>query len=145
MTKRMLMAIIALAGVMIGIYLTLYKYGIIGALTCSVGSCEQVQTSRWAVFLGVPVATWGIGFYAAVLVLAFAGIQQRFAASRALALAMLLLTGWGVLFSGWLTYLEWRVINAWCQWCVISAVLVALLFVLALFDWREQRELTTPA
>ncbi len=140
MTKRMLMSIIALLGLMIGIYLTLYKYGVIGALTCSVGSCERVQTSKWSVFLGLPVATWGIGFYASVLILAFAGVQPRFAESRPLALALLLLTGWGTLFSSWLTYLEWRVINAWCQWCVISAVLVAILFVLALLDWREQRE-----
>lgn len=145
MTKRMLMAIIALVGLMIGVYLTLYKYGVIGELTCSVGSCERVQTSKWAVFLGLPVATWGIGFYASVLALAFTGIQQRFAESRGVALALVLLTGWGVAFSSWLTYLEWRVINAWCQWCVISAVLVAVLFLLALVDWRDQRQVITPA
>jgi uncharacterized membrane protein len=145
MTKRMLMAIIALMGLMIGVYLTLYKYGIVGELACSVGSCERVQTSKWSTFLGLPVATWGIGFYASVLALAFAGVQPRFAESRRMALALLLLTGWGVVFSSWLTYLEWRVINAWCQWCVISAVLVALLFLLALFDWMDQREVVTPA
>jgi uncharacterized membrane protein len=145
MTKRMSMAIIALVGLMIGIYLTLYKFGIIGALSCSVGSCEKVQTSKWATFLGLPVATWGVGFYASVLGLAFAGIQPRFAESRGLATAMLALTAWGVVFSSWLTYLEWRVINAWCQWCIVSAALVAVLFLLALFDWREQRELATPA
>jgi len=141
----MLMAIIALVGLMIGVYLTLYKYGVVGELACSVGSCERVQTSKWSTFLGLPVATWGIGFYASVLVLAFAGVQARFAESRGMALALLLLTGWGVVFSSWLTYLEWRVINAWCQWCVISAVLVALLFLLALFDWRDQRQVATPA
>jgi len=145
MTRRMLMAIIALVGLMIGVYLTLYKYGVVGELACSVGSCERVQTSKWSTFLGLPVATWGIGFYASVLVLAFAGVQARFAESRGMALALLLLTGWGVVFSSWLTYLEWRVINAWCQWCVISAVLVALLFLLALFDWRDQRQVATPA
>jgi len=139
------MAIIALVGLMIGVYLTLYKYGVVGELACSVGSCERVQTSKWSTFLGLPVATWGIGFYASVLVLAFAGVQARFAESRGMALALLLLTGWGVVFSSWLTYLEWRVINAWCQWCVISAVLVALLFLLALFDWRDQRQVATPA
>jgi uncharacterized membrane protein len=145
MTKRMSMAIIALVGLMIGIYLTLYKFGIIGALSCSVGSCEKVQTSKWATFLGLPVATWGVGFYASVLALAFAGIQPRFAESRGLATAMLALTAWGVVFSSWLTYLEWRVIYARCQWCIVSAALVAVLFLLALFDWREQRELATPA
>jgi uncharacterized membrane protein len=145
MTKRMLMAIIALVGLMIGVYLTLYKYGVVGELACSVGSCERVQTSKWSTFLGLPVATWGIGFYASVLVLAFAGVQARFAESRGVALALLLLTGWGVVFSSWLTYLEWRVINAWCQWCVISAVLVAVLFLLALSDWRGQRQIVRPA
>ena len=145
MTKRMLMAIISLVGLMIAIYLTLYKYGVIGSLVCSVGSCEKVQTSKWSTLLGLPVATWGIGFYASMLVLTFAGIQERFAESRGLTLGLLLLTGWGVIFSSWLTYLEWRVINAWCQWCVVSAVLVAALFVLALFDWRDQRVTITPA
>ena len=145
MTKRMLMAIISLVGLMIAIYLTLYKYGVIGSLTCSVGSCEKVQTSKWSTLLGLPVATWGIGFYASTLVLTFAGIQERFAESRGLTLGLLLLTGWGVIFSCWLTYLEWRVIDAWCQWCVVSAFLVALLFVLALFDWRDQRVTITPA
>jgi uncharacterized membrane protein len=145
MTKRMSMAIIALIGLMIGVYLTLYKYGIIGALSCSVGSCEKVQTSKWAVFLGLPVATWGIGFYTSVLVPAFAGIQPRFAESLGLARALLVLTAWGLVFSSWLTYLEWRVINAWCQWCIVSALLVAALFLLALFDWRAQREIVTPA
>jgi len=141
----MWMAIIALIGLLIGIYLTLYKYGFIGALVCSVGSCERVQTSKWSMVLGLPVATWGVGFYAVVLALAFAGVQARYAESRGLALALLLLTGWGVLFSAWLTYLEWRVINAWCQWCVTSAALVAALFLLASLDWRERRGGTTPA
>jgi uncharacterized membrane protein len=139
MTKRMVMAILALVGLMIGIYLTLYKYGVIGALSCSVGSCETVQTSKWSMFIGLPVAAWGAGYYALVLTLTMAGVQPRFADSRPLALGVAVLTGWGMLFSAWLTYLEWRVINAWCQWCVISAVLATLLFVLAALDWRDTR------
>ena len=133
------MAIIALVGALIGVYLSLYKYGVIGEMACSIGSCERVQTSRWSVFLGLPVATWGIGFYVTVLVVALAGIQERFIESRRVSLALLLLTGWGVVFSSWLTYLEWRVIRAWCQWCVLSALLVLVLFLLATLDWRDQR------
>ena len=44
-------------------------------------------------FLGLPVATWGIGFYVAMLVLSVAGLQERFASSQRLSLAMLLLSG----------------------------------------------------
>jgi len=55
MTKRQWMALISLAGLFLGAYLTLYKFGVIGELACNVGSCEKVQTSRWSVFLGLPV------------------------------------------------------------------------------------------
>jgi uncharacterized membrane protein len=37
-------------------------------------------------------------------------------------------SGVGVTFSAYLTYVEAFVINAWCQWCVISAVLITLIF-----------------
>jgi uncharacterized membrane protein len=140
MTKRMWMALISLAGLFVGAYLTLYKFGFIGTLACNVGSCEQVQTSRWSVFLGIPVATWGVGFYILMLGLSIAGLQPRFAESRSLSLAILLLAGWGVLFTAWLNYLEGFVIHAWCEWCLGSAAMVLLLFVLALMDWRETRD-----
>jgi uncharacterized membrane protein len=137
MTKRMLAALIALVGLFVALYLTLYKVGVIGELTCSVGSCETVNTSRWSTFLGLPVAAWGLGYYATVVVLALVGLSERFEDSRRLALGMLLLTAWGALFSLWLTYLELFVIHAICQWCVISAVLAFALFVVTWLDWRE--------
>ena len=37
----------------------------------------------------------------------------------------------------WLTYLELFVIHAICMWCVVSAVIVTILFVIALLDLRE--------
>lgn len=137
----MLAALIALAGFFVATYLTLYKLGVIGTLSCSVGSCETVQLSRWATLLGLPVAAWGVGYYALVFVLTLVGVQERFAESRGIALALLLLTGWGLIFSTWLTYLELFVIDAICQWCVVSAVLAALLFVVCWLDWRENRVL----
>ena len=137
MTKRMWMALISLAGLFLGAYLTLYKFGFIGTLACGVSSCEQVQTSRWSVFLGIPVATWGAGFYATMLVLTIAGLQERYADSRGLSLAMVLLTGWGVVFTAWLNYLEAFVIHAWCEWCLFSAGMVLVLFILAWLDYRE--------
>ena len=131
------MALISLLGLFLGVYLTLYKFGIIGTLACSVSSCEQVQSSRWSMFLGVPVATWGAGFYVMMLALSIAGLQPRFESSRQLSLLMLVATGWGVLFTAWLNYLEAFVLHAWCEWCVASAFMVVILFVLALLDWRE--------
>jgi uncharacterized membrane protein len=47
------------------------------------------------------------------------------------------LTGFGVVFSLWLTYLELFVIHAICQWCVISALLATALFIISVLDLRE--------
>src|SRR5947207_6007882 len=139
MTKRMWMALVSLLGLLLGVYLTLYKFGYIGTIACGYSSCEQVQTSRWSVFLGLPVATWGAGFYAITLALSIAGLQPRFSASRPLSTALLALTGWGVVFTAWLNYLEAFRIHAWCEWCLGSASMVFVLFVLALLDWRATR------
>ena len=135
----MIVGTLAFIGVFVSTYLTLYKFGVIGTLQCAVGSCETVNTSRWATFLGLPVAAWGLGFYVAALALVMLGIQERFADSPQIALALVALTGWGVLFSGWLTYLELFVIDAICIWCVTSAVIVLVMFVVSWLDYRELR------
>ena len=139
MTRRMLTALVALVGLFVALYLALYKLGFIGTLACGTGGCETVQLSRWASFLGLPVAIWGVGYYALVLALALASLQDRWADERGLSLSMVIVTGWGVLFSTWLTYLELFVIDAICRWCVVSAILAVLVFALALWDWRATR------
>ena len=133
------MALVSLAGIFVGVYLSLYKFGVIGSLVCNVGSCEKVQSSKYSVFLGLPVATWGIGFYLLMFALSMASLQERYADSRGLSLAMFLVAGWGLLFTAWLNYLEAFVINAWCEWCLGSAAMVLVLFILALMAWRETR------
>lgn len=137
MTRRMLTALLALLGLFLSTYLLLYKAGLIGTLACGTGGCETVQLSKWATFLGVPTAAWGIAYYALVFGLEFAGVQDRWAESRRLPVAVLVVTACGVLFSAWLTYVELWVIHAICRWCVVSAVLAVLLFALAFSDWRS--------
>ncbi|MDB4883895.1 MAG: hypothetical protein JWL95_2661, partial [Gemmatimonadetes bacterium] len=141
----MLVALVALAGVFVALYLTLYKLGYIGTLACAVGSCEKVQTSKWATFLGVPVGAWGVGYYVAVLAMALAGLTARYADSRALSQLLVGVTAIGLLFSLWLTYLELFVIDAICQWCVISAILATALFVLSCLDLRDLQRLIQTA
>jgi uncharacterized membrane protein len=137
MNKRMLVALVALAGVFVAAYLTLYKLGYIGTLACAVGSCETVQTSKWATFLGFPVGAWGVGYYVGVLALAMVGLSGRFADSRRLSEILVGVTTFGLVFSLWLTYLELFVIHAICQWCVISAILATILCILSWLDLRE--------
>ena len=139
----MMLGALSFVGVFLSTYLTLYKLGYIGELQCAVGSCETVNTSRWATFLGLPVAAWGLGFYIAALTLSLAGIQERYADNRVISQALVGLTGWGVLFSGWLTYLELFVINAICMWCVVSAIIVVIMFAISVADLRDFRRETS--
>ena len=44
--RRMVIAALALVGVFVALYLTLYKVGTIGHLACGFGGCERVNTSR---------------------------------------------------------------------------------------------------
>lgn len=140
MTKRMIIAALALGGVGLATYLALYKLGYIGTLACGTGGCETVQLSKWATFLGLPVAVWGVGYYVAVFGVALLGTTARFEDEAWVSTALLVLTGWGVVFSAWLTYLELYVINAICRFCVVSAALVAVIFVVSVLEWRDARQ-----
>jgi uncharacterized membrane protein len=135
----MIVAGLALAGIFISTYLTLYKLGIIGELTCSIGSCETVNTSRWSVFLGLPVAAWGLFFYVDVFVIALVGTMPRFENEQLISVMLAAQAAIGVLFSAWLTYLELAVIHAICIWCVTSAAIVTAIFLVSVADVRGQR------
>lgn len=140
MTRRMVIAAVALVGLFPAMYLWLYKLGVVGTLSCKIGGCEKVNTSPWAIFLGQPVALWGVAYYVLLFAVALAGTSERFANDRRVAVALVTLTGWGVLFSAYLTYLELAVIHAVCQWCVVSAVLVCILFALSVVELRAGRK-----
>jgi uncharacterized membrane protein len=135
----MIVAALALAGIFISLYLTLFKLGVIGELTCSIGSCETVNTSRWSTFLHLPVAAWGLLFYSEVFVISLVGTMPRFENEPILSLLLVAEAAFGVLFSAWLTYLELAVIHAICIWCVTSAAIVLAILLVSIADLRELR------
>ena len=145
MTKRMVIAVLALGGAFVSAYLTLYKLGYIGQLSCSIGSCETVQMSKWAKFLGLPVAAWGVAYYLAVLATAIGGTLPRFTESRRLSIMLLAEAILGFVFTAYLTSLEAFVIHAYCIYCLSSAAIVTLILIASIADYRELRPLDTTA
>jgi uncharacterized membrane protein len=139
-TRRRTIALISLLGLFLAAYLTLYKLGYIETLACGTGSCEVVQSSKWSTLFGQPVALWGVGFYLAMLGLSLAGSFGSLEESRAVGVGLALLSGSGVLFSGWLTYVEIGLLHAICRYCVVSACLVVVLFALSILDLRSPSE-----
>jgi uncharacterized membrane protein len=137
---RVVAAILAVAGIGVATYIAIAEGGG-GAPKCLAGGhgCETVARSHYAHLAGVNVAAIGIFGYALLLAAAITpGDVGRFGGF------LTALVGFG--FSAYLTYLELFVIDAICQWCVASAVLMALSLAVAgarAFTYAG-RELRTP-
>jgi len=132
--NRMAVAVLALVGLLISAYLTLHKYGYIGTLACGSGACETVQTSKYAVLMGVPVPVIGLVGYLLLLVVAIVGLQPGMWRSRGFSIVLFVLADGALLFSIYFTYLEKFVIHAWCRWCIGSAVVSLLIWLFALAE-----------
>ena len=120
MTLRRATLVLALLGVAIAGYLTWVHYAHLQPVCVGGGGCERVQSSRWAELGGIPVAVLGLGGYVAIL--ASLALPEE---PGALVATFLTLVGFG--FSAWLTYVELAKIDAICQWCVASAVVMTAL------------------
>lgn len=129
--------VLAIIGTGVAAYLTYSHYNQ-GALVCSVGSCHTVQQSRYATIGPVPIAILGFGMYVTLLALAAARLWGRTPINESLATTVswtIVLAGW--LYAAYLTYIELFVIDAICQWCVVSAVVTTIILVLeSMALWR---------
>lgn len=116
---RVALAVVALAGIGLSAYLTYIRFSG-DELACPIGGgCTTVQSSQYSELLGIPVPVLGILGYAALLLAA--------ALPGPLGRALGLFTGLvSFAFSAWLTAVEAFILDAWCAWCVGSAVLVTL-------------------
>jgi uncharacterized membrane protein len=124
-TLRILLGCLAVVGIGISGYLTVVHYQD-GSPLCLAGGegCSKVQESRYADLAGVPVPLVGLFGYVAVLAMAAArGDVARFGG------LFVGLIGAG--FSAYLTWLELFEIEAICQWCVASAVVMVLVLALS--------------
>lgn len=135
----MAVALLSLVGFFVSFYLLAHSLGWTGPLVCGVGDCATVQASEYARLGPIPVAGIGAAGYLVLLSVALMGLQPGGRDSRMVAVLLLGGTFVGVLFSAWLTYLEAAVIRAWCQWCVVSAILITLAFFASIPEWSRMR------
>ncbi len=121
---RAVMAALAGLGLAISAYLTWAHYADAEPFCTGISDCTRVQTSDYAAVAGIPVALIGVAGYLGLL----ATLALRAEAS-VLAGAFRALVGAG--FSGSLSWVEAARVEAFCQWCVVSAVLMIALAALA--------------
>lgn len=113
----------SLAGVVDGA-LALGEHYNTGTSPCSINAvwdCGTVNHSPYAVMRKVPVAIIGIVGYALL-----GAIAGRFPWITAITAFV------GTIFSLRLSWIEWKVLETWCIYCVTSQGIILITFVLAL-------------
>jgi uncharacterized membrane protein len=104
-----------------------------GALSCTTGGCETVQSSRYAEVFGIPVAALGLAGYVAILLTSWSRSELARAGQAAVALAALA-------FSSYLVFVQLHLIGAVCEWCLVSDAVTAVVAVLVLLRLRTAGE-----
>ena len=121
-------AALIVAMIAVTVYLTYVHYQP-QALVCAVdGGCHTVQSSRYAMLGSVPVAALGLALSIALLALS-ALRWFRPALAPFVSIAMVGMLVGAVVYYGYLTHIELNVLDAICQWCVLSAVLTVGLLI----------------
>jgi uncharacterized membrane protein len=124
-----LLLALAVAGLGISSYLT-YTHWAHASVACGgLGSCNEVNNSKYAEVAGLPVAFLGALSYLALIGSALAWLWWR---PSGLAWSVMFFWGLslvGTLYSAYLTYVELFVLEAVCIYCVASAgvILASLL------------------
>jgi uncharacterized membrane protein len=128
--------VLAVLGIGVAGYLVYVHYADVDPVCNIAHGCHKVQTSEYAKLAGVPVALLGLFGY----VILFAALIAPQGELARMVAALTALVGFG--FSMYLTYRELFTIDAICQWCVLSAILMTLLAIVC--TWRVLRVESTP-
>lgn len=108
------------------------------ALSCDIGGgldgCNIVAKSVYSHLFGVPLALYGVGFFACICILS-AGLLV--VSHRYLNLALYVLTAVGALASVLFLGIQFFLIKAICVYCLASAGITFLMFFLAHTLWKR--------
>ncbi len=131
------LALLALAvgGILLTAYLTSVALFETHPAFCSEGSgCDLVQSSRWATFLGAPMALWGCLTYVAI-----AGLAWRARTKPGSWTPLIFVAVCGFAISAYLTVISIIEIEATCPYCLASFAIMTTIMVLAIArqppDW----------
>lgn len=123
-------AVVAAFGVADASFLSYYSLAELPIPCSYFEGCNEVAQSPYAKVFGIPLALFGVAFYAFVLALALLILR------RPNRLAVRALQAFGFLafvLSGYFMYLQAFVIGAFCIYCIMSAIFSTAIFILSLF------------
>ena len=123
--------ILTVLGAVDAVYLIIYKLTGNNQMCLGNGGCHDVNFSPYSEIYGIPVAVFGLAAYLAILCILILEARLKTAKENGPLVIFGISLG-GVAFTAYLTYLEIYVIHAICPFCVASAVIITLIFGLAI-------------
>ena len=129
--------VVTIIGAADSVYLLIYKLTGNPHMCLGNGGCHNVNFSSYSEIRGIPISIFGICAYLAILCILVLEGQVKIAEENG-PLAIFGISLGGVAFSIYLTYLEIYIIHAICPFCVISAIAITLLFILAIIRLVKQ-------
>ena len=126
----MFVAVFALAGGLVALYLLLYSLGL-SPLLCPTSGCETVQSSPYSKLFNLPISLYGLAWFGLITTLSLLGLWQDWIGSLRIQTLLIVLTSLGLLAYVPLTALELLVIHAVCFWCVVSSLMMLGAFLAA--------------
>lgn len=138
MKKTNLIALIAaIIGALDSAYLTWVKLSHNETLCApGLGDCFTVNTSTYSEIYGIPIALFGLGAYLLIIAILLLESRSTFLQENG-SMALFGISLIGVLYSAYLTYLEANVIHAWCPYCVLSAIMILIVFIVSVLRLKE--------
>jgi uncharacterized membrane protein len=129
-----LAALVSLAGLADAIYLTVEHLSGRSVRCTIVSGCSEVLSSSYASVGGVPLAMIGAAAYFTVFSLAVLAAYRYKGAAKLLTVIV------GLMFitTLWLLYLQAFVIKHFCQFCLLSALVILVLTALVAIALRKQ-------
>lgn len=127
----------AILGIADAAYLLILKLTSNSAMCLGIGDCATVNASRYSEIYKIPVSLLGIIAYLAILGIHTLEPRLRIFKENG-RLLVFGISMVGVFFSAYLTYVELYILHAICPFCVISAVLITIVFILAIFRLVKQ-------
>ena len=104
-------------------------------LVCPLDSnCDTVIHSRYSTLFTIPLEIWGMVYYGSVAIGYGALYFVPYAVVGELAVALVVFSAIAFLFSIYLTCVQAFVLHEWCTWCLMSAGLCIILFIVGAFS-----------
>ena len=129
--------ILAVVGLLVSIYMTIYKATSNDALCLGSGDCSTVNASRYSEVYGIPVASVGIAGYLAILLVHWYEHRDEFFKKNGPMLIFgMALTGF--LFTVYLIYVEFAILKALCPFCLTSQAAMTIIFIISIIRLVRQ-------